>query len=128
MSTLGTYQHLIRDVFEDQTITLDEFDELTQHGDILGKLAADGTHQCHMFRWSEFRNVLSKHPVDILDASAANFLSNGHFNEAFLSNLSKDPEKWDLFLKWELDFCSEIGAIDAGTHFIVVVKKRSYPL
>ncbi len=124
MSCLGTYHHLIQLVFEmAKEIGLEQFDELTQTGDILGKLADQGTHQCHMFRWSEYLAILSKHPVEILDASAANFLSTGHYNEEYLTELMKDSEKWQMFLKWELDFCKEPGAIDGGTHMIVIFKK-----
>jgi ubiquinone/menaquinone biosynthesis C-methylase UbiE len=125
MSTLGTYHHLINDVFNDEVgIELERFDELTRTGDIIGDLAAHGTHQCKMYRWSEFQEVLARHPVEILDASSANFLSNGLVNEEYLTGLMKDRKKWNMFLKWELDFCREPGAIDSGTHFIVTLKKK----
>ncbi|MHA1613795.1 MAG: class I SAM-dependent methyltransferase [Candidatus Thorarchaeota archaeon] len=125
MSTLGTYHHLINHVFDDEVkIELERFDELTRTGDVIGDLAGKGTHQCHMYRWSEFQEILSKHPVNILDVSAANFLSNGLANEEYLMGIMKDPKKWKFFLKWELDFCKEQGAIDAGTHFIVIFKKQ----
>jgi ubiquinone/menaquinone biosynthesis C-methylase UbiE len=123
MSCLGTYHHLIRNVFEEWAeMGMENFDEITQTGDVLGKMADQGSHQCHMFRWNEFREVLSKHPVEILDVSAANFLSTGLFNEEFLTGLMSDSEKWNLFLKWELDFCKEPGAIDGGTHMITVLR------
>lgn len=32
------------------------------------------------------------------------------------------PEVWEAFLRWELEFCKEPGAIDAGTHMVVVLK------
>ena len=124
MSCLGTYHHLITNVFDTEEISLDKFDELTRSGDILGELAGKGTHQCHMFRWSEFKEILSKFPVDILDVSAANFLSSGLAREEYLTKIMNDPEKWKTFLKWELDFSSEHGAIDSGTHFIVIFKKQ----
>ena len=124
MSCLGTYHHLIKNIFEEfLELGLENIDELTKTGDVLGKMADQGTHQCHMFRWSEYREVLSKHPVEILDASAANYLSNGLFNEEFLTGLMSDPEKWNVFLKWELDFCQEPGAIDGGTHMIAILRK-----
>jgi ubiquinone/menaquinone biosynthesis C-methylase UbiE len=123
MSNLGTYHHLINLVFEmSEELGLEQFDELTRTGDILGKLADQGTHQCHMFRWSEFREILSKHPVEILDASAANFLSTSLSNEEYLTELMGDSEKWNMFLKWELDFCKEPGTIDGGIHMIAILK------
>jgi ubiquinone/menaquinone biosynthesis C-methylase UbiE len=124
MSCLGTYHHLIKNIFEEfLELGLENLDELTETGDILGKMADQGTHQCHMFRWSEYREVLSRHPVEILDASATNFLSTGLFNEEFLTGLMSDPEKWNMFLKWELDFCKEPGVIDGGTHMIAILRK-----
>jgi SAM-dependent methyltransferase len=124
MSTLGTYHHLINNIFfEELNIELERFDELTRTGDILGDLAANGSHQCHMYRWSEFRAILSNHPVKILDAAASNLLSSGLNNEEFLTELMKDEKKWSMFLKWELDFCQEPGALDAGTHIIIIFKK-----
>lgn len=123
ISTLGSYHHFITHVFDDVGIEIEQYDELTQTGDILGDLADRGTHQCHMYRWREFRDILAKHPVEILDTSAANFLSSGLANEEYLMNLMKDQKKWNMFLKWELDFCHEPGAIDLGNTFIVIFKK-----
>ena len=126
MSTLGTYHHLINNLFDTvENIEIERYDELTQTGDVLGDLARRGTHQCHMFRWSEFQEILSRYPVEILDVSAANFLSIGISNEEYLKGIMKDPKKWKFFLKWELDFCKEPGAIDSGTHFIVIFRKQS---
>ena len=125
MSCLGTYHHLLNNVFDDNVnIELERFDELTRTGDVIGDLAGKGTHQCHMYRWSEFQDIISKHPVEILDVSAANFLSTGLINEEYLINIMNDPKKWNMFLKWELDFSKEPGAIDAGTHFIVILRKQ----
>jgi 2-polyprenyl-3-methyl-5-hydroxy-6-metoxy-1,4-benzoquinol methylase len=123
MSCLGTFHHLIRNVFDEwANMGMENFDAIVDSGDVLGKMAAEGTHQCHMFRWSEYRELLSRYPVEILDASAANFLSTGLFNEEYLTVLMNDSEKWKLFLKWELDFCKEPGAIDGGTHMIVILR------
>jgi 2-polyprenyl-3-methyl-5-hydroxy-6-metoxy-1,4-benzoquinol methylase len=128
MSCLGTYHHLIQSVFEDVEegmFSVGELDDLTRTGDVIGRLAAEGTHQCHMFRWSELREVLGGHPVDILEASAANFLTNGVARQETLSKIMKDPEKWNTLLKWGLDFSREPGAIDGGTHMIVVLRKQT---
>ncbi|MHA1135765.1 MAG: methyltransferase domain-containing protein [Candidatus Thorarchaeota archaeon] len=81
MSCIGTYHHLINNVFIDQEIPLEKFDELTRTGDVLGNLANRGTHQCHMLRYGEFEEILSKYPIKILDAAASNILSSGMANE-----------------------------------------------
>ena len=126
MSCLGTYHHFVRDIFERwEEVGPDLYDGLTQTGDVVGILAGKSSHHCHMFRWSELRDILSKHPVEILDVSAANYLSNGLFNEEYLTKLMNDSEKWNMFLKWELDFCQEPGVIDGGTHMIVILRNQS---
>ncbi len=125
MSSLGTYHHLIENVFEAaEEMGLEILDELARTGDVVGKLASNGTHQCHMFRWSELRDLLSKYPVDIMDVSATNFLSTGLAYEEVLTKVMIDTEKWNTFLKWELEFCKEPGALDGATHMLVVVKKH----
>ena len=80
MSCLGTYSHFIEGIFQevdDGVYDIEGLDDLTKSGDVVGIYAGNSSHQCHMFRWSEFKNILSKHPVEILDASATNFLSTG---------------------------------------------------
>ncbi|MHA2176963.1 MAG: class I SAM-dependent methyltransferase [Candidatus Thorarchaeota archaeon] len=126
MSCLGTYHHLINNVFEaEKELGLDVLDRLTQTGDVVGKLAGEGTNHCHMYRWSEYRDILSKHPVDIVDVSAANFLSTGTANTDLLNEIRMDAKKWDTFLKWELDFTKEAGAMDTSTHMIAILRKRT---
>jgi len=126
MSGLGTCTHLVEailDGIDSGEYELDEIDEIMRTGDLLGKYAARGTHQCHMFRWSEFQKILSRYPVEILDASATNFLSTGYTKQDRLSKAMNNAEQWDRFLKWELDLSAEPGAIDAATHFLVVFRK-----
>ncbi len=127
-SRLGTFLHLteaILDEIESGNYELDEIDDILRTGDIFGKYAARGTHQIHMFRWSEFQKILGRYPVDILDASAANFLSTGFNKEDRLTKVMNDKNRWETLLKWELDVCAEPGAIDASTHFLVVFRKQA---
>ncbi|MFW9786343.1 MAG: class I SAM-dependent methyltransferase [Candidatus Thorarchaeota archaeon] len=124
MSCLGSFHHFLNGIFDEwEDVGPDLYDECSKTGDVMGKLAGSSGHHCHMFRWSEYKETLSKHPVEILEASAANFLSNGSFNDEFLTSLMDDEEKWNMFLKWELDFCREPGAIDGGTHMIAILRK-----
>lgn len=124
MSCLGTYQHLIGNVFEaSEELGMEIFDELTRTGEVIGKLASKGTHQCHMYRWSELSAILSEHPVEIVDVSGSNFLSSGMAHEELLTKWMSDSKKWRIFLQWELDFSREPGAIDTGLQLIVILKK-----
>jgi ubiquinone/menaquinone biosynthesis C-methylase UbiE len=126
MSCLGTYNHFTESIFDEvdkEYFDMEGLNDLTKSGDVVGKYASNESHQCHMFRWSEFKEILCNHPVEILDASAANFLSTGFGRQERLAKVMTIKEHWEKFLKWELDFCAEPGAIDASTHFLVVFKK-----
>ena len=34
-----------------------------------------------------------------------------------------DPGSWEAFLRWEIDFGKEPGALDGGTHILAVVQR-----
>jgi hypothetical protein len=34
----------------------------------------------------------------------------------------KGSDKWNQFLKWELEACNEEGALDAGSRIVVAAK------
>jgi SAM-dependent methyltransferase len=128
MSCLGTYDYYLESIFDEVdagNYELDGLDELAINGDVVGIYAGSEDHYCHMFRWSEFREILRRHSVEILDVSAANFLSTGASREERLIKIMSNPKQWEKFLKWELDFCAEPGAIDAATHFLVVFRKQA---
>ncbi len=35
-----------------------------------------------------------------------------------------DEQMWETFLRWEIDFCKEPGAIDGGMHIIAIVQSN----
>ena len=57
---------------------------------------------------------------EVYDASAANYLSVEDKEE--LVEIMAEPALWEAFLRWELRFCREPGALDGGTHVIAVVQ------
>ena len=75
----------------------------------------------HLFTWEELERLLAPRPCQLLDASAANFLSVRA--ESALSDL--DPETWDQFLNWEETACRDHAALDAGTHIMVAVERQA---
>ena len=77
----------------------------------------------HLFSWEDLRALMERHPCDLSVASAANFLSIGN-DETCQRWLDEDPSLWERFLSWEVTSCAQPGAIDGGTHIIVVVRKR----
>jgi 2-polyprenyl-3-methyl-5-hydroxy-6-metoxy-1,4-benzoquinol methylase len=92
-------------------------------GDITKKtLESRNGHYMHLFRSNELRILLESSNFEIISMSASNFLSTGWSAE--LKEL-KGSDKWNQFLEWELEACKEEGALDAGSHIIVVANKSS---
>ena len=117
MSLLGT----TRAAFEKIT-TLDAYPEIVNQVNGDGVLTSDSSHFPHkLYRFSELKALFEKYPCHLVTASAANYLSLGR--DAFLETHLQSPELRQQFLAWELDYCVEEGAVDGGTHIIVVVQK-----
>jgi ubiquinone/menaquinone biosynthesis C-methylase UbiE len=118
MSLLG----VTRSLFESVT-TLEGYpDVLTRvnkNGILDDKL---GHTPLKMYRYSELRELLQTFPCNLVAASAANYLSLGR--DEFLRMHLQDEVLRENFLAWELDYCAEEGAIDGGSHMIVVVQKE----
>ena len=96
-------------------------DNFVATGDLDGDAAAG--HPMRAYRWSRLRPLLECQPVDVMAVSASNFLASIDGIPA-LREIERDPALWEAFLRWELDFCKEPGAIDSGSHIIVVLRKR----
>jgi SAM-dependent methyltransferase len=78
-----------------------------------GDLPADVNrgHVCRLYRWSDLERLVADHPCRIVAASAANFLSVHN-------------ENWDdRFLELEIAACREPGALDGGSHIVVVLER-----
>jgi ubiquinone/menaquinone biosynthesis C-methylase UbiE len=117
MSLLG----VTRSLFEAVT-TLEGYPEMLTQVNKDGMLDDKLGHTAlKMYRYSELKTLLGKFPCHIVAASAANYLSLGR--DEFLATHLQDEELRKLFFSWELDYCAEEGAIDGGSHMIVVVQK-----
>ena len=90
-------------------------------GDALG-VTREG-HWTHMYRWREFERLLLDHRCEIVAASAAGFMSIR--NDDVVAEFEKDPDLYDWFLRWEIEFCREPGALDGSTHVIAVIRRES---
>jgi ubiquinone/menaquinone biosynthesis C-methylase UbiE len=119
MSLLGTSHHF----FEDIT-TIQGYPEILKSVNKDGTLNNTLAHApLKMYHFSELKRLLQKFPCKIVAASAANYLSVGR--DKFLKEHLQTEELKQMFLAWELDYCAEEGAIDGGTHMIIVVQKDS---
>jgi len=122
MSHLGSLQFFIGALYNHvQKDGLELVNKLVENGDVVGDLASVG-HYCHMFRWSELKTLLENFDCDIIASSASHYLSNAR--QDIVEKLYVHPKMWEKFLDWELDLSKEEGAIDGGTHIIVVLQKH----
>ena len=121
MSLLGTTHAYLSEVLKLATqFGVDAIQRVNDTGNLVGDISLSGNY-CHMFRWSELRALLERQAYTIVAASASNYLSVR--NEEVLAGVMQDPQLWETFLKWEIDFCKEPGAIDGATHIIAVVQR-----
>jgi len=111
MSLLGT----ARAFFEQISGLIDEFGwqravaDVFDTGDLDGEL--NRGHVLRMYRWSSLERLLERHPCRVITASAANFLSARN-------------DAWDeRLLEIEIQACREPGALDGGTHIVVVLER-----
>jgi ubiquinone/menaquinone biosynthesis C-methylase UbiE len=118
MSLLG----VTRSLFENVT-TIESYPEIVNRVNKDGTLDKSIGHTpLKMYRFSELKTLFLKFPCHVVAASAANYLSPGR--DEFLETHLQDDELRKNFLAWELDYCAEEGAIDGGTHMIVVAQKE----
>jgi hypothetical protein len=75
----------------------------------------------HLFTWDELRSLVERHGCEVLEASAANFLSTGDPDAC--AEFASDPKLWERFLSWESAACQQPGGIDGGTQMIVVARR-----
>ena len=97
----------------------DSLDREIATGDLFGPTSRG--HRCHMYRWSELEALLQTQDCEIVGKSASGFLAIN--NEHALTKFERDPELFEWFLRWEIEFCQETGAIDGGTHMIAIVRR-----
>ena len=113
-SSLSTFLDLIEE------FGLDSLDREIATGDLFG--ATSRGHRFHMYRWSELEALLKTQDCEIVGKSAAGFLANN--NEDALTAFERDPELYEWFLHWEIEYSQEPGAIDGGTHMIAIVRRN----
>lgn len=95
---------------------------ITDTGDLTGQTMPGNKHHCRLYRSSNFRQLLERNSLPVIDMSASNFLSICWENE--LAEIRNDEAKWAELLRMETEACAEPGGWDAGTHLIAVCQKR----
>ena len=112
---LHAFLSSVPDLTSDQIVTILESGDLTPYTD------PDNKHHCHMFRSQEYRDLLERNHLHILDMSSANFLSINMGEQ--LEEIMEIPANWNELLRLEKEACRQPGCWDTGTHLIAVCRK-----
>lgn len=109
--------------FFEGILKLDKYPELVDSVNCDGVLTREhnNDHPMKLYRSVELRELLERCGCTVVAASAANLISAGR--EELLSSLIDTPT-WERFLAWELEYCAESGAVDCGTHILMVAQKN----
>lgn len=119
MSRIGPFVHalpLIVELVREHGIAANDAVVLTG---VLPSALSRGHLEMRLFRWSELEGLLMRHPCEILTASASE-LSPGAEHKLW-PDLA--PELREALVRWEIELAAEPGALNAGSHIIVVVRK-----
>jgi SAM-dependent methyltransferase len=116
--SLRTFERVADEEIEE--FGLDEMDAIVTTGYLPDHHSTLGP--MHLYTWREVAELVERHPCDLVVASAANLLSTG--DEETCRRWLDDPIVGERFLAWEVEACRQAGALDGGTHILVVVRAR----
>lgn len=118
MSTYGSLRAYLRPILDTAAHTVAG---VLDTG-LLTQAFQSNDHVLKMYRWEELEALLSRHACTLELATACSFLTTGRPES--VAELAPDDTTWRSILDWELRCCRERGALDAGTHTLVVVRKE----
>lgn len=95
---------------------------IVEHGDLTADTYPGTTHFCHLFRAQELREAMTRNGFDVITLSASSSLSPAH-NEV-TEMLRVNPERWQSLIDMEIQASASPGMVEAGTHMIVVARKK----
>ena len=95
---------------------------IVEHGDLTAETYPGTTHFCHLFRAQELREVMTRNGFDVITLSASSSLSPTHND--IVETLREDPARWQSLIDLEIEASASPGMIEAGTHMIVVARKK----
>jgi SAM-dependent methyltransferase len=119
MSRVGPFAHslpVIVDLAREYGIAMN--DDVVAGG-ILPPELSRGHLTMRLFRWSELEEILARQQCELLAASASE-LSPGA-EHSLWPNL--EPGLREALVRWEIELAAEPGALNAGSHIIVVARK-----
>ena len=122
MSLLGTWRFFLAEVIADsERLGPDAVDAMIRSGDVRMAETDPRTHMCQMFHWRDIEDLVARNGGTLLDGAASNFASLG--DQAVLTRLEADPDRWSRFMEHEIRATRELGVRDAGTHILFAAQR-----
>ncbi|WP_062270119.1 class I SAM-dependent methyltransferase [Endozoicomonas arenosclerae] len=103
------------------TVSESENFKIVRSGNLHPSSHAVSDHHCHMFRAEQLTETFERNDFEIITLSASNCISSKR-PEA-LEEIRQDSDKWQHFLKLEIEACASPGMVESGSHMIAVLKK-----
>ena len=120
MSLWGTAHRALKGVL---AIPAENNQAITTTGDLTPENENGRSHPMHLYRSTEFLQLLEAHNLAVTARSASGCLAI-NWNDLLLE-IRNDEEKWGELLRMELEAAATDGCLDMGTHFITVAQKPS---
>jgi 2-polyprenyl-3-methyl-5-hydroxy-6-metoxy-1,4-benzoquinol methylase len=119
MSLVGSFVHALPIVMEQRRhLGPEALEEVLRTG-VIGPGLTNGHLTMRLFRSRELRELLARHPCELVVLSASTLSDRTHHDLV----LSLDDETRAALVAAEVELAAEPGAVDAGSHLIAVVRR-----
>lgn len=92
-------------------------------GDYIPGISGEGFTTAHWFLPEELKALVEKHGIQTLEMVGLEGLSSHHRRKT--NKLSKDHEKWNLWLNVILETCTHPAVVGSAEHILLVGRKRN---
>ena len=99
-------------------LEMPHFTPLRDTGDYLGE---SGFTACHFFLPEEFKDMLSRQPVELVAMVGLEGISSHHRKE--LKQVAKNPARWKTWLETHYATCTHPAVVGISEHMLAVCRK-----
>lgn len=92
-----------------------------EKGDYIPGVCGEGFTAAHWFLPEELRDLFEAQGVEVLEMAGLEGLSSHHPRET--NKLSKDEEKWKIWMEVILETCTHPAVVGSSEHFLLVGRK-----
>lgn len=119
MSLVGSFLHGLPIVLQQRTQLGPRALEDVLRTGVIGPELSGGHLTMRLFRSRELRELFARHPCELVAISASTLSDRTHHELV----ASLDEETRDALVAAEIELAAEPGAVDAGSHMIIVVRR-----